>query len=76
MKQIDKIKVLVAMLEENVEMLEDYPTKVREWEEKRSEYNKKHGSNYTFYDEYPSQVTSKSHIKDIAKLIRKELLKI
>ena len=77
MKQIDKIKVLVSMLEENVETLENYPEKEKEWEKRRDEYKEKHGDKYYIYCEpYPVLGTSRSHIKDIARLIRKELLKI
>ncbi|HHX62143.1 MAG TPA: hypothetical protein GX707_15755 [Epulopiscium sp.] len=76
MKQIDKIKMLIEILEENVEMLEEYPKKQEEWENKRDEYIKQHGGLYRFYGEYPTPGTSQSHINDIARLIRKELLKI
>lgn len=35
MKQIEKIKLLVSMLEENVEMLEGYQEKEKEWQKAR-----------------------------------------
>ena len=76
MKQIDKIKMLVGILEENVGLLENHPEKEKEWEKKRKEYKEKYGDSAIFYDEYPTQGTSRSHIENIARLIRKELLKI
>lgn len=76
MKQIDKIKMLTAILAENIELLEEYPTRVEEWEEKKKAYKEKYGENNWGYEPYPIQGTSQSHIKDIARLLRKELLKL
>lgn len=77
MSQINKIKMLVEMLEENVNKLEEHPTKVKEWEKKRAEYLEKYGKDSGFWGiAYPAQGTSQSHIRDIAKLLRKELLKL
>lgn len=69
--------MLVAMLEENVEMLEGFTEKEKEWEKRNDERKEKYGDNsYRYYEPYPVLGTSKSHIKDISRLIRKELLKI
>lgn len=69
--------MLVGMLEENIEMLESFSEKVEEWERKNDERKEKYGDEYwRHYTPYPSQGTSKSHINDIVKLTRKELLKI
>ena len=77
MKQIDKIKMLTEMLFENVKILEEYPDKVKEWETKRDEYKEKKRVTFCYYSEpYPIQETSQSHIRDIAKILRKELLKL
>ena len=73
---MDKIKVLVSMLEENVEMMENHPKRKKEWREQMDKYKEKHGDTRYFYEPCPVLGTSKTHIRDIAKLIRKELLKI
>ncbi len=67
--KIERVKMLTEMLFENVKMLEEYPEKVKEWKEK-------HAEKYWAYEPYPSRGTSETHIRDIAKLLRKELLKL
>lgn len=75
--KIDRIKMLTEMLFENIELLEEYPARVKEWEKKEKAYKEKTRDNYYYYREpYPVAGTSQSHVKDIAKLLRKELLKL
>ena len=76
--KIERVKMLTEMLFENVEMLEEYPEKVKAHKKKSKEYYEKHkDERYPYYNvPYPSMGTSETHIRDIAKLLRKELLKL
>lgn len=75
--KIERVKMLTEMLFENVEMLEEYPEKVKERAEKMKRNKEKYGEDsWNYYEPYPSRGTSETHIRDIAKLLRKELLKL
>lgn len=75
-RQVIKIKMLTEMLIENIDLLNSFPTKLEERNSRMNEHKEKYGDAYWGYEQYPIVGTSESHIKDITKLLRKELLKL
>lgn len=75
-ESMGRIRILVDMLEEHINMLEDYNVKNEEWNKERDKAREL-GERFSYYENpYPQQRTSEKHIRDIAKIIRKELLNI
>ena len=73
-----RIKILTDMLFENIELLESYNNRVLKYENRRKEWLLKNPDRkeWSYSEPYPCVSTSKTNIKNIATLLRKELLNL